>query len=211
MRLLLLVTALFLAGCAGLPERPPVADPGAVWDLRQSALARLKAWDLRGRLALRADEEGAHASLHWVRDEQTHRMNLAGPFGGGRVRVIYDEHGAELHDASGEVYRGPSVQGVLARATGWWLPVDALNYWVLGLPAPGLPARAELDTWGRLETLEQGEWRISFLEYTRQSGYELPKRLFVTRRSGSNDGVLEARIAIEQWTLSKAAAPSLDP
>ena len=200
-----LAAMLLLAGCAGLPERLPVADPAAVWDSRQSALARLNNWDLHGRLALRTDDEGAHASLHWVRRNAVHRMNLAGPFGGGRVRVVYDENSAELRDSNGDVYRGNSVQQLLERVTGWWLPLNGLNYWVLGLPEPGVTARTELDEWGRLRTLDQQGWRIEFLEYTEQAGFELPKRLFVSRQSPDKD-VLEARIAIERWALTPVSA-----
>lgn len=201
----IIIAAFFLTSCASLPERPPVADVEAAWSFRQAALTRLQSWDLRGRLAMRTEETGAHASLHWVREQRMHRMNLAGPFGGGRVRVIYNDDSAELRDASGEVYRGASVQEVLARATGWWLPLEGLNYWVLGLPEPGVPAVSELDQWGRLKTLTQEGWHIDFLEYTQGGGLDLPKRVFISRKPNGKE-VLEARIAIEQWVLPQVAA-----
>ncbi len=207
MHLLALLMALFLAACAAVPARAPLEDPAAAWELRRTALVRLDAWDLRGRLALRTEAEGAHASLHWVREGERHRMNLAGPFGGGRVRVVYDDSGAELRDAAGEVYRGRSVEELLARATGWWLPLEGLNYWVLGLPAPEAPAETEIDAWGRLRTLAQRGWRIDFLEYAPVDGYELPARVFI-RRLSRDDVMLEARIAIERWALrATATAP----
>lgn len=200
MRGFLLFIVLF-AGCATVPDRPPVEDAAIAWNARQVRLGQLETWDLRGRLALRTAEEGAHASLHWTRRREIHRLSLAGPFGGGRVRVTYDGNGAELRESGGKVYRNASVQELVARATGWWLPLDGLNYWVLGLPAPDASARRLLDPWGRLKTLEQLGWSIDFLEYVREGDYELPRRLFIKRASGVSDETLEVRLVIEAWAL----------
>lgn len=202
--------ALLYAGCAALPARPPVENPAAVWQARQSRLARLNAWDLRGRLALRTDREGANASLRWVRDHERHRMNLVGPFGGGRVRLTYDRGSAELRDADGKIYRGTSMQQLLLRATGWNLPIEGMNYWVLGLPEPDAPARSTLDPWGRLKLLDQLGWDIRFLEYTEVEGYELPKLVFIRHTSSGAAGAdVEARLVIETWEVRKTAAEGL--
>src|SRR5206468_3132926 len=131
-RLLPILFAALLAGCAALPERPPVEDPQAAWQARQVSLARLRAWDLQGRLALRNADEGFQASLHWVRAEDSHRIELAGPLGGGRVRLMQDKNGAELRDAKDNIYRDSSIQQLLARTTGWDVPFEGLNYWALG-------------------------------------------------------------------------------
>jgi outer membrane lipoprotein LolB len=187
-----------------------VDNPSAVWQARQSQLTRLNTWDLRGRLALRTDRQGANASLRWVRDHERHRMNLAGPFGGGRVRLTYDRGGAELRDADGEIYRGASMQQLLLRATGWNLPIEGMNYWVLGLPDPDVPAHSTLDAWGRLKLLDQLGWDIRFLEYTEVDGYELPKLVFIRHTPvGAADADVEARLAIETWEVRKTGPEGL--
>lgn len=212
MRPLIIALTLMLAACASVPQRPPVDDPAAVWQVRQARLARVNAWDLRGRLALRTQDEGANASLRWVRSRGWHRMNLAGPFGGGRVRLTYDREGAELRDADGKIYRGASMQELLWRETGWILPIEGLNYWVLGLPDPEAPAQTTLDQWGRLKSLKQSGWDVRFLEYTRIGGYELPRRVFAKHESnGVSDPEIEARLVIENWTVSSAVAESGAP
>jgi outer membrane lipoprotein LolB len=196
-----------LSGCAGLPQRAPAENPSAAWQTRQFQLAQLNVWDLRGRLALRADDQGANASLRWVRDRERHRLNLAGPFGGGRVRLTYDRNGAELRDAGGETYHGATMQQLLLRATGWNLPIEGLNYWVLGLPDPGVPSHSTLDEWGRLKLLEQLGWDVEFIEYTQAGEYELPKRVFIRRKQrNASDGDIEARLVIETWHVRSYAA-----
>lgn len=210
MRLLLVAVVLVLAACASLPERAPVENPAAVWRARQKQLTRVDGWDLRGRLALRTDNEGASASLRWVRNGQRHQLNLAGPFGGGRVRLTYDDHRAELRDADGGVYRGTSMQELLLRATGWLLPIEGMNYWVLGLPDPLVPAQSTLDRWGRLKSLQQLGWNIDFLDYTQAGAFELPKRVFIKHESaGVSDAEIEARLVVENWSVRDGDAKGL--
>ncbi len=201
-RLPLLLGAIVLAGCAAVPPRPAVENPQAVWQAREARLMRLDGWDLRGRLALRAGGEGAHASIRWIRDHDNHRIDLVGPFGGGRTRILLTKDGAELRDAGNKVYRDDSIEELLARVTGWWLPFDSLRYWVVGRPVPDAAARTELDDWGRLKTLEQQGWTIRFIEYAEAGAYELPRRIFIERNSAeAPDTPTEARIVIEQWVL----------
>jgi len=205
-----LLIGLLLVGCAAMPLRPPVENPTATWQTRQSQLAQLSGWDLRGRLALRTEDQGAHASLRWVRDRGRHRMNLAGPFGGGHVRLTYDRDGAELRDAEGEIFHGATMQQLLLRATGWNLPIEGLNYWVLGLPEPDAPAQSTLDEWGRLKLLKQLGWHIEFIEYTQSGEYELPRRVFIRhQQDNAPDSDIEARLVIETWEVRKLAAPKV--
>jgi outer membrane lipoprotein LolB len=206
MRLLVIGALLALGACASLPERPPVANPAAVWEVRQMRLAHVNGWDLRGRLALRTDDEGANASLRWVRSRERYRMNLVGPFGGGRVSLTYDGRGAELRDADGNTHWGASMQKLLLRETGWHLPIEGLHYWILGLPDPQAKAHRTLDQWGRLESLQQLGWNIRFVEYTRAGSYELPRRVFIRHEpTGPADVEIEARLVVENWKISDDA------
>lgn len=204
MRVLTLFCVALVAGCAALPQRPPVADRDAAWEARREALARLDTWELHGRLALRVGEQGVHATLRWTRERDNHRIDLTGPFGGGRARIMLTPTGAELRDASNKVYRDASVEELLRRVTGWSLPLESLRYWVIGLPVPEAAARTEVDEWGRLSLLEQQGWRIRFLEYVEADAYELPRRLVVERTAHAGpEESLEARMVVERWTLGE--------
>jgi outer membrane lipoprotein LolB len=203
--ILLLLT--LLAACATAPERAPVDDVSAAWRARQSTLAPLQAWELRGRIGGRNGEESFQASLLWKRDGERHRIELAGPLGGGRVRLTQDKNGAELRDGEDHVYRDVSAQRLLRRATGWSLPLEHLNYWALGLPASEPIARSELDDWGRLTLLVQQGWEIRFLDYTTVGAYELPSRVFI-KREVSGDATLDVRLVIEKWSVAEPAPPA---
>ncbi|MHB8534327.1 MAG: lipoprotein insertase outer membrane protein LolB [Sulfuricaulis sp.] len=200
--------AALTAGCVSVPPPlPPVENPAAAWQARQTELKPIVAWNIQGRIAMRAGDKGWQATLYWMRDGQRQRIDLSGPLGRGHLQLVQDSRGATLRDADRKTWRAPNAEQLLYRTTGWRMPLDGLNYWVLGLPAPGATAHEELDNRGRLKTLVQSGWDIRFLEYARYGSFELPSKLFMTGRNASapensaKDSVLEVRLIVERWTL----------
>jgi outer membrane lipoprotein LolB len=205
---LLGLTAL-AAGCATAPALPPVENPAATWQARQMELRPITTWKIQGRMSMRTAEEGWQASLNWVREGEWHRIDIIGPLGRGHLRLTRDNQGAELRDADQHSWHAENPEQLLYRTTGWLVPLDGLNYWVLGLPLPDTAASQELDPQGRLKTLSQSGWDIRFLEYARYGALDLPSKLFIKRQGrGTNgdpadDATLEVRLVIERWALSK--------
>jgi outer membrane lipoprotein LolB len=185
---------------------PPAADADPAWQARQAALMAVTAWHIRGRLAVRAADQGGHATLDWKRDGERHRLDFTGPLGRGHLRLTRDSRGAELRDAGKRVWRASDAGRLLYRATGWIVPLDDMNYWVLGLPAPGATPERQLDEQGRLKRLAQSGWDIQFLEYTRHGGFDLPSRMYIARRDDravaepAAGETIEVRLSIESWS-----------
>ncbi len=204
-RFVVLAGVSLLAGCATLPEPPGVVDPALTWQARRAALEPLTRWELTGRVAFRSAAEGGSATLSWRRQAGHHAIDLTGPLGSGHVRLTQDADGAELRDSDRNVLRDTSAEVLLARATGWQLPVNGLNYWVLGLPVPEAANDIELDRLGRTARLTQQGWRVEYLDYAQFDGRELPSRLFLKREHADGDdaGALEVRLVIERWTLMR--------
>jgi outer membrane lipoprotein LolB len=204
---LLGLTAL-AAGCATAPALPPVENPAATWQARQTELRPITNWKIQGRMSMRTAEEGWQASLSWVREGERHRIDIIGPLGRGHLRLTRDDQGAELRDADQHSWHAENPEQLLYRTTGWLVPLDGLNYWILGLPLPDTAASQELDPRGRLKTLSQSGWDIRFLEYTRYGELDLPSKLFIkkqgrgTNGSPADDATLEVRLVIERWTLN---------
>jgi outer membrane lipoprotein LolB len=198
----------FLAGCATVPAPVPEGDPEALFAARRTDLASLTAWELRGRVALRAPGEGWQAGLRWLHREDAQALHFTGPFGGGYLRVTEDRSGARLTDSSQRVYEAVDATALLARTTGWQVPLDGLDHWVRGLPVPGSPARRELDPQGRLKRLVQRGWNIEYLAYGEFDGRQLPNRLYISRElppdaaAGPDQPRLEIRLAIQSWSLA---------
>jgi outer membrane lipoprotein LolB len=195
--------AFLCVSCAVPLPRPPADHLQQLWQARESALLPIRRWELRGRLAVRADERGGQASLTWQRDAAQHGIRLNGPLGRGVVRVTQDETGAQLQDAEQRVYRAASAEELLYLYTGWRLPITNLNFWVRGVPVPDLPASRELDDFGRLKTLRQQGWEVQYQDYVQSGNHELPSRLtliYVPDRAAPEAPAMEVRLVIDRWT-----------
>jgi outer membrane lipoprotein LolB len=206
--LVLALVATLATGCSTVPERPPAADARAAWQTRQSRLAPLMSWQIQGRLSARTQDKGWQAAVRWVRNDGRHEIDLWGPLGRGHVRIIQNSNGAELVDSEQHSYRAANAQDLLFDTTGWWLPIDGLNYWVLGLPVPRAPAEQVLDAWGRLKHLQQLGWNIDFLQYRQEGAYELPTSLALRRPADAADAVppdstMRVRVLIDHWSVTR--------
>lgn len=192
-------------------ERPPVANPEQTWRDRQPGLQGLDRWKINGRVGMRGSRKTGQASLVWVRDRDTHRINLFGFLGSGRMILTQDPRGAQLRDSKKRTYTAGNAQQLLFETTGWDIPFDDLKFWVTGLPAPSAPKIFSLDAWGRLATLRQSGWEVRFLEYRRKDGYELPRKVFLqlvpgtgktAPDSATGNEKVEIRLVIKRWRLN---------
>ena len=200
---LMVLWAMAGLGCAMPMPRPPEAQLERLWLSHVAALQPVTHWDLRGRLAVRTDARGGQASLSWRREDLRHAIRLNGPLGRGVVRVTQDESGARLEDAEGHVHVAANAEQLLALYTGWQLPIAHLDWWLRGLPVPGIAATRELDTAGRLKSLRQQGWALQYQEYIRAENYDLPTRLTLVRDPVDSTPGLEARFVIDRWAQVK--------
>ena len=198
--------ALLTAACTTPPILTPRENPQLAWQDRQAQLLPLTTWKLAGRVAVRSAQEGGQVSMRWERNPQGQNIDLSGPLGRGLIRLQQDENGARLQDSNQRVHIAPNAEALLFNTTGWRIPLEGLHYWIRGLPAPGAPARQELDDQGRLAILWQSGWEIRFLAYTRFGIHDLPSRLTlilpqeaVSATTNLVNSPVEARLIIERW------------
>lgn len=185
------VLLLLLAGCAATPELPPVADPSQAWADHQRRLAGVAAWQLGGRIAIRTEDEGWQAGIDWRQQEQAYLIQLTGPLGQGSLRLEGDGRLVTL--SSGEdTLVDEDAEALLYRQMGWRVPLAALRYWALGLPAPGA-AEQELNPQGMLARLHQAGWTIEFRDYVHRGELTLPGRLFISNHRA------QVRLVVDRW------------
>jgi len=197
MRLLsLLLAVVLVGGCATAPK--PAVAPEKAWNSRQEALSNVRHWRLSGRIAVKTEQESVHGHLQWSQAPKEYDIRISGPFGSGTLRLAGSRSGAALWVDDEPPVRSGDPERMLYRRTGWWIPVDALRYWILGLPTPRLNADWELDSYGRIEKLRQAGWEIRFLDYEQRNGVELPGRVFVSK------GEAEVKVVVQQWQQADA-------
>jgi len=189
LRLLSLCLCLGLTACATAPI--PVAEQP--WQQRSKHLAALENWSARGKIALRSGQQSESAGLDWHQQGRDTRLQLAGPMGLQATEIYSD--GRELLIRRGEELTrlDISTPDAVRLHTGWDLPLQALPYWLKGLPAPKPRASSVEVAEDLLQRLEQDGWTIRYERYQRFGAYLLPTRLSIER------GDTRARVVIQSW------------
>ncbi len=219
-----LAVLLLLAGCVP-PQgvKPPLPDSGSVspaqetetlWRQHRAKMSGISRWRIKGRIAVKTGRKGGNATLLWAYRRDRQNIELYGPFGSGRVRIAAQPGRAVLKDTEGRSIEGASAAEALYERLGWRVPFQELRYWVRGIPdAAGGAANLTLDADGRLQTLQQGQWRVAYQEYgavgLAGADLQLPRKLSITAVPGSmeiydHDGEyigdhLSVKVILKQW------------
>lgn len=191
----ILAVFLFLAGCASQPG-PETTDRN--WQDRLARVQQLDHWQANGKIALRNTERAESGSMTWTQVQGTTRLDLSGPLGVGATTIHSDGHTMEVIDSDGSNRYDISTGDAIIRETGWDLPVQALHYWLKGIPAPELKVKSLLVEEGLLKQLDQSGWTISYESYRQFGSYTLPTKLKIERAE------TRARLIIRNWTIEAA-------
>jgi len=181
-----------LAGCAS--TRPGVDLPEiSTWEQRQAVLGAVSDWQFRGRIAVKAGEEGFNGHFSWSQTGDDFYATVSGPLGIGTVRIEGGEQKVTLTDKDGRktVRGGPESE--LFFRYGWTIPVASLRYWALGIPDPRSRAVTDIDDMGRLVSLEQRNWAVEISRYRESSGQQMPRIMVATNPD------TRVRMVIDKW------------
>lgn len=198
---LVLALTLGLGACATVQQEPLpeglTEQPPADWAQRQDSLQAFNQWQLTGKLAVRQPEDSASAVINrWVQDNEHYELSLSSSFlGMGSTRLEGSPGFIQMELPDGETYSSSDPQGLIYAATGWELPIDALVWWVRGLPAPEGDFRMAFDPQGDLAQLEQRGWTIRYERWRDFVSDQptLPARL--TARKGEK----LVRLVVSSW------------
>ena len=191
-RLALSLVLLLLAGCSGLDTREPVPD---TWQEHSGHLKLLQQWTARGKMAVRTANASESASLIWQQDDHNTHVQLSGPLGIGATTIHSDGLELEIHQGDERRTIDISNPDAIVTNTGWDMPLQALSYWLKGIPAPDAKVqRLELDPKTQLlQSLWQNDWEIRYDRYEQFQGFTLPTRLKIQR------GKTRAKVILLNW------------
>jgi len=195
--LLVLVLLLGLPGCAFKKPVVPLQPPEKAW------LARVaeRGWRLQGRIGVRSGEGNWHGGLRWFRRNGRDSLTISGPFGQGGVKIEVQGGWIRIRYHDGRVRESRQPQALLEEALGVRVPLRALHYWVLGMPAPGVPVtRRRYDSLGRLRYLNQSGWQIEYREYTATPPGALPRKIVLTGPAG-----VVLKLIVDRWETDDAS------
>jgi outer membrane lipoprotein LolB len=116
----------------------------------------------------------------------------------GATTIHSDGQTLEIHQ--GDEHRTIDISNpdAIVLNTGWDLPLQALSYWLKGIPAPDSKVqRLEPDPQTELlKSLWQDDWEVNYQRYKQFQGFTLPARLQVQRDK------TRAKIIISDWQTS---------
>lgn len=188
----LLAALLVLAGCAATPasvDLPPLDG----WEARNEVLGTVRDWEFKGRIAVKAGDEGFNGKFNWAQAGDAFNATVGGPLGIGTVRIEGDGNSVVLTDKDGVETVLEDAEVELRWRYGWTIPVTSLRYWALGIPDPRLSAVTELDESGRLMRLEQSDWVVEISRYRDGGGQQMPRILSATNPD------TRVRMVIDRW------------
>lgn len=181
----LLLGSLLLGGCATPVPRLPAAT--AVQTVPES-------FQMNGRIGVKHDEQGFSGNLSWRHHANEDEIQLRSPLG-QTVALIQRKAEIVTLDTPDGHYTAQSAAELTEQVLGWRLPLDGMQYWVLGRPAPGSMAESERDDGMRITRLRQQEWDIKYLDYRMEGNHVLPSR--ITMRNDT----LELKLIVDDWEL----------
>lgn len=172
-----------VSGCTSLPE------VGLPEDTR---------FTVQGRLGVRDGKESYSSSFSWAQGVDSYRIELWGPLGQGRTRLVGDGERVTVYAANGDVVEEPDSATAMRRWLGFSVPIDALTRWIQGHPAPEFAAEGIVrDAHGDLEALDQLGWTLAFSGYRDvEPGRRVPGKI-IANRSG-----IRVTLVPKEWTFS---------
>ena len=178
---------LAVAGCTGLP-RPPETPETFV---------------LTGKVGVREADESFSANLLWHQMGEAFEIDLWGPLGQGRVKLVKKDGEIRLESDKGVLAQG-EPEAVMRAHLGWSLPLAVLPAWVQGGPVDEMPVSGlTRDEAGRVLGFEQLGWQVALERYQSVGTdaapggpeRELPRRITATRDDA------RVRLVISEWRL----------
>ncbi|MFK8047778.1 MAG: lipoprotein insertase outer membrane protein LolB [Halioglobus sp.] len=166
------------AGCVGIPRQDPTSHS---WEQHSSDLAALEQWKMQGKMAFRNADRAESASITWLQNKENTEVRLSGPLGFSATTISGDGEVVTVVQAD-ETRRYPmSDTAAILSNTGIELPLQALPYWLKGLPDPRADIVEQELQQGQLKLLVQSGWAISYEQYKFFDRHSLPTKLKMRR------------------------------
>jgi len=202
-RKLILLFALTLGACATtsppeeLSQEPPSQEQIRAWNGHRLLVDQVTGWTLTGRIVVNTPDEGWNGELHWSQNRDGYGIQFSAPFGQGAFQLVGSPQGVEMRFSDGKSFHAAAAESLLLEQLGWHLPLSSFQYWVTGLPGPGSASVLSYRPDGRLTGLKQGQWRVSYPEYSTVGDMMMPRKVFLENHE------LSVRLVIDHWILIK--------
>ncbi|WP_417760380.1 lipoprotein insertase outer membrane protein LolB [Shewanella sp.] len=183
----LLLALLWLTGCG--------ITPPADWQATEvNSVQDAKAWELKGKIAVKTPEQKFSTNLYWLHTPQSDELRLTSMIGSTLLLLKSDARSATLA-VDGKTYQGRNASELVQHLSGWQIPISQLPQWIVGLPGEAkIVAR---NAAGQPQTLiEQRQlppWQIDYQSWQQLAKHQLPRVMTLERQQVS------LKIQLNEW------------
>ncbi len=189
----ILILLLVLAGCATIT--PPSTQPtnASINQKHLANLANIKAFSLKGRLGVITNPRGFSGGIEWQHQTSNDNIDIFSPVGGKVANIAKTPSGVTLTSQDGHTIKAGDAESLTETTLGWRLPLSGLSDWAIGRPTASKIEASSWDEQGRLLTLKQDGWDISYENYLETNGVFLPSKTVL-----KSDKV-NLKLLVENW------------
>ena len=193
--ILCVLFASLLNACSLFPVNKKVLQ-NPQWQSHKHSINKIQYWNVQGRFAAKNQKDSWNGQFHWINDHRNYDIIISAPLNGGSFQLKGNHLKAELILQDNHHYSDDDANGLIHKYTGISLPINELQYWMLGLPAPdGSLYNVDFDKQGRLKRFKQSGWTVNFKRYKSQQKVSLPEKIFLENYA------YDVRIIVQKWVV----------
>lgn len=130
---------------------------------------------------LQGNESGWHGKLNWKQAQSDFSMRILGPFGDEQAELVSEAGVLKLKTPDGQFVSGSKLAEWQKQAFGTSVPLQALPYWLHGVPYPEMSEPSIKKANGKLSQLQQDGWQVNYADWAKLGGHEMPKRVNMSK------------------------------
>lgn len=204
---LVLIMGFALSACSSTPTQPKASEYPALkqaWLNQQAVLKGIKQWGIKGKAAIRSEQGSGTVSLFWSHNQDNNALKIIAPFGRGTLNIKADAKQATLIDAQGKTHSAATMKGLVWLKTGFEIPFDDLQKWMLGIaPNPDSPSLV-ISPQGQTMGFVHDGWIVRYIGFSQQTidgkSQLLPKKIYLNNPSIGEK--FSVKLAVRDWVLS---------
>lgn len=164
------------------------------WEQRKVNLTNKHSWRIQGAVSVSTAQKTQMGSFAWQQMRGRYAINIYGPLNLGSIGIHGMPGYVTLYKPTG-TFSARTPEALMQQQMGWYLPISNMNFWVRGLPAPGIAAKQSHDQFGHLVFLQQQGWNIQFQAFQPLGNVDLPRKIVMDNQQ------LHVKLVIKNWNL----------
>ena len=193
--LIVVAGILFLNACATMPKPAVTQSPSsqAINQQHLAKLAQIKSYALKGRLGVVTQKQGFSGGIDWQHASDSDNIEIYSPVGGKVANISKSPTGVILTKQDGQKVHAQDAESLTETTLGFRLPLSGLSDWAVGKPTASRIVNSSWDDNGRLLTLNQDGWDISYENYANVNDVSLPGKVVLKSEK------VNLKLLIENW------------